>query len=60
VNFIDIEGLNKQAKDIIWWVKNSDKKSQTLKKIYEKHGSRKKTPKKKKKLEKNINQLTIF
>lgn len=58
--FIDIEGLNKQAKDIIWWVKNSDKKSQTLKKIYEKHGSRKKTPKKKKKSEKNINQLTIF
>lgn len=57
---IDIASLNKYAKDLIWWIKNDDKKSQVLKKIYEKHGSRKKTQKPKKVSQKNINQLTIF
>jgi len=57
---IDIASLNKYAKYLIWWIKNDDKKSQVLKKIYEKHGSRKKTQKPKKVSQKNINQLTIF
>ena len=59
-NYIDIEELNKKAKDIIWWIKNTDKKYKSFKKIYKKHGSRKKLLKNWKNKKRNINQLSIF
>lgn len=52
---INIEELNKNARDIIWWVKNSKRNKMEAKNIQEKIWSRKNTKK-----EKIKSQLTIF
>lgn len=55
---IEIDRLNKKARDIIWWIKKENKNKKVLKRIYKKHWSRKSSIKKKEEVKKK--QLTIF